>query len=110
MASESFVRRIIFEPETTATSGLRATGAELELNTGEVLNVYSDREVICSAGAIGTPQILMLSGIGPKSHLEAVGVKCLADHPAVGQNLQEPNPNCEQLSLALSSLTLLGWH
>jgi choline dehydrogenase len=47
------------------------------------------REVILAGGAFNTPQLLMLSGIGPKAHLEAHGISCIADRPGVGQNLQD---------------------
>ncbi|CAH1163193.1 unnamed protein product [Phaedon cochleariae] len=51
--------------------------------------VYSDREVILSAGSLASPQLLMLAGIGPKEHLEDVGVEVLVDSPGVGMNLQD---------------------
>ncbi|KAJ7214816.1 aryl-alcohol-oxidase from pleurotus Eryingii, partial [Mycena pura] len=49
----------------------------------------ASKEVILSAGAIGTPQLLMLSGIGPKAQLAALGIKTALDVPDVGQNLQD---------------------
>jgi choline dehydrogenase len=49
------------------------------------------REVILAGGAFNTPQLLMLSGIGPREHLEnpAIGIECLVDRPGVGSNLQD---------------------
>ena len=87
VASEGFVRRVVLD----GISGdeLRASGVELELNDGNVIVVRASREVILCAGAIGTPHILMHSGIGEKSHLESVGVKCKVDSPAVGSHLQD---------------------
>ena len=47
------------------------------------------KEVIVSAGAVNTPQLLMLSGIGPSAQLTTFGIDVLVDHPAVGQNLSD---------------------
>jgi choline dehydrogenase len=47
------------------------------------------REVILAGGAFNTPQLLMLSGIGPKAHLEEMGIACRIDRPGVGRNLQD---------------------
>ena len=47
------------------------------------------REVILAGGAFNTPQLLMLSGIGPKEHVEGKGIECLVDRPGVGSNLQD---------------------
>ncbi|MDR6609008.1 GMC family oxidoreductase N-terminal domain-containing protein [Pseudomonas synxantha] len=66
----------------------RATGVEyLEKSRRHVLR--ADREVIVSAGAINTPKLLMLSGIGPAAHLYDKGIKVIHDLPGVGQNLQD---------------------
>ena len=51
--------------------------------------VRARREVILAAGAFGSPQLLKLSGIGPRAELEAHGIKVLADRPGVGENLQD---------------------
>jgi choline dehydrogenase len=45
--------------------------------------------VVLCGGAVNSPQLLMLSGVGPARHLEAVGVRCVVDRPGVGQNLQD---------------------
>ena len=52
-------------------------------------HVSATKEVILSAGAIGTPQILMLSGIGPRDTLSSIGVETVVDLPSVGQNLTD---------------------
>jgi choline dehydrogenase len=77
-------RRVLFE-------GRRAVG--VEVNQGAQLQQYrARREVVLSGGSYNTPQLLMLSGIGPADHLRAVGVDVLHDLPAVGDNLSE-HPN-----------------
>lgn len=49
------------------------------------------KEVILSGGAINTPQLLLLSGIGPRNHLEAIGVEVILDRPGVGSDLMDHN-------------------
>lgn len=56
---------------------------------GREYEVRSRKEVILSAGAIQSPQLLMLSGIGPASKLERHDIRCLVDLPGVGENLQD---------------------
>ncbi|UGY20197.1 GMC family oxidoreductase N-terminal domain-containing protein [Bradyrhizobium septentrionale] len=51
--------------------------------------VRAEREVILASGAIGSPRLLLLSGIGPADHLKSVGVKPIHDLPGVGENLQD---------------------
>ena len=51
--------------------------------------IYANNEVILSAGAISSPQILQLSGIGDEKHLTTLGVKVIHNNPAVGKNLQD---------------------
>ena len=77
------VQRIIFD-------GNKATGVELE--SGGERFVVEGEEIILSAGAIGSPQILMLSGIGPRDHLESLGIPVVSDRPGVGQNMRD-HPN-----------------
>ena len=54
-----------------------------------IVRLDASREVILSAGVIGSPQILMLSGVGPKEQLEKFGIEVLHDLPGVGENLQD---------------------
>jgi choline dehydrogenase len=58
-------------------------------NDYEVKRYYAGREVIVSGGAFNSPQLLMLSGIGPADHLRRFGIPVIADRPAVGTNLQD---------------------
>ena len=75
------VERIVFE-------GNRATGIVCR-QADQSLTLSAKREVILSAGAFGSPQLLMLSGVGPKAHLESLGIPVVADRSNVGQNLQD---------------------
>ncbi|HEX9461355.1 MAG TPA: choline dehydrogenase [Alphaproteobacteria bacterium] len=68
--------------------GPRATGVEY-LNKGRRVKVYAEREVILAGGAFNSPQLLMLSGIGPADHLRGLGIAPVLDSPAVGANLQD---------------------
>jgi choline dehydrogenase-like flavoprotein len=68
--------------------GTRATGVELIRGSGDLLVVRAEREAILSAGAFNSPQLLMLSGIGPAAHLREIGMKPHIDLP-VGRNLQD---------------------
>ncbi|OWR55006.1 glucose dehydrogenase [Danaus plexippus plexippus] len=66
----------------------RAYGVEF-FRDGIKQVVYAKREVILAAGAIGSPQLLMLSGIGPAQHLEEVGIDVVYNSAGVGRNLQD---------------------
>ena len=72
------VRKVLFE-------GKKAVGVEVE-SGGEVFNVEADR-VVLSAGAIKSPHLLMLSGVGPKDQIEQFGIPLVHELPGVGQNL-----------------------
>lgn len=91
---DCLVRRILFD-------GQRATGVELE-NSGATVVVEGEEILLC-AGAIGSPHLLLLSGVGPAAQLQAAGVPLQADLPGVGQNLRDhphvyalwrPHPAC----------------
>ncbi|MFZ1467437.1 MAG: GMC family oxidoreductase N-terminal domain-containing protein [Paracoccaceae bacterium] len=66
----------------------RAKGVEY-LENGHLKQAYADAQVVVSAGAIGSPQILMLSGLGPADELRAKGVTPVLDVPEMGKNLQD---------------------
>ena len=68
--------------------GGRVTGVRYRTKSGEQV-ARPEREVLLSAGAIGSPQLLLLSGIGPADELGAVGVEVTHDLPGVGKNLQD---------------------
>lgn len=68
---------------------LEAKGVEYRDATGEIRTVLAVTEVVLSAGSVGTPHLLMLSGIGPRRELETVGVQCLLDAPHVGKHLKD---------------------
>ncbi|WP_112312015.1 GMC family oxidoreductase [Pseudogemmobacter bohemicus] len=68
--------------------GNRATGVEYALGSA-VHQARAEAEVIVTSGAVGSPKLLMLSGIGPAAHLQSHGVKVVQDLPGVGQNLQD---------------------
>jgi choline dehydrogenase len=79
--ARTLVTRVIFE-------GRRAVGVEY-VKGGRTAVARATREVIISGGAINSPQLLMLSGIGPADHLKSHGIPVVQDLPGVGQNLQD---------------------
>ena len=74
--------------ETMADGSLQCTGVQV-WNGSEMVTATARREVILSAGAIGSPQLLQLSGIGPAALLQQQGIAVVADLPGVGANLQD---------------------
>jgi len=79
--SHSLASRIIFEGKDAVGVSYRRGGVET--------SARARREVILSAGAINSPQLLLLSGIGPAAQLQALGIPVIADRPGVGANLQD---------------------
>jgi choline dehydrogenase len=77
----ALVERVIF-------AGERATAVEY-VRRGRRERAHAEREIVLSAGAYGSPQLLMLSGVGPQSHLREHGIEVLLDSPQVGRNLME---------------------
>jgi choline dehydrogenase len=85
-------------PNLTIITEARVLRLLVELDTcqgveyrrgGQAETVYADREVILTAGTVASPQLLMLSGIGPAAGLRAHGIAVAADLPGVGRNLQD---------------------
>ncbi len=79
--TEAQVSRLLFD-------GRRCIGAEFRQG-GQMRRITATREVILSGGAVNSPHVLQISGIGPAEHLRALGIEVLADMPAVGANLQD---------------------
>ena len=67
----------------------RATGIECILDGAKIETLRAESQVILSAGSIGTPHLLMLSGVGPSEHLNEHGIKTIFDNPNVGQHLKD---------------------
>ena len=98
--------------------GGRAVGVEYRASKGgQPDEARAAREVVVCAGAIGTPHLLQLSGIGPSDALEAVGIEPVVNHPAVGANLLDHlacgllvrTRNVETLASAESLANLARW-
>jgi choline dehydrogenase len=81
------VAKLILEP-ASESHALRCTGVQV-WDGHSMVNATARKEVILCAGAIGSPQILQLSGLGPGSRLQALGVRVEKDLPGVGENLQD---------------------
>lgn len=80
LETSAMVMRILFE-------GKKAVGVEYQKG-GKVKQVYA-KEIICCGGAINTPQLLQLSGIGNAAHLKSLGIPVVHDLPGVGEDLQD---------------------
>ena len=78
--ADVLVRRILFR-------GDRAVGVEMR-SGGEIFSLEGDK-IVLSAGAIASPQLLLLSGVGPAAHLESLSIPVVHDLPGVGQNLRD---------------------
>jgi choline dehydrogenase-like flavoprotein len=97
-ASTAFLHPVMNRPNLTVLTGAntrrvivqdgRATGVEYTTKNGTQV-AHSDREVIVSAGAINSPRLLLLSGIGPADELSSLGITPVHDLPGVGKNLRD---------------------
>jgi choline dehydrogenase len=88
VVTDTLVTRILLE-------GKRAVG--VMTRKGEQQSEYRGRNVILSGGALNSPQLLLLSGIGPADHLRQMGIEVRHDLPGVGRNLQD-HPNSATLA------------
>src|SRR5664279_2875438 len=98
-AADAYLRPAMGRPNLEIRTGVSVLGVELEgeravgvrLRKGRrgVEVARAEREVLLSAGAIGSPQLLLLSGIGPAEELRAAGVEARHELPGVGRNLQD---------------------
>jgi len=96
--ANAYLRRAMQRPNLTLITGVhsrklllegtKATGVEYE-HKGKVKTASAKTEVILAAGSVGSPQLLQLSGIGPKAVLEKAGVELVHELPGVGENLQD---------------------
>ncbi|CAG5186742.1 uncharacterized protein ALTATR162_LOCUS11690 [Alternaria atra] len=116
----SFASKVLFE-ESINGSAPRAIGIEyLEgksiyqgdlrynaSNTATTKQVYANKEVIVSGGTFNTPQLLLLSGIGPAADLEALNITVVADLPGVGRNMQDHN-EIATIGLAAQNISVDG--
>lgn len=85
----AFVTRLLFNT-SSPSDNLAATGVEYSLDGGNtVVNVSVNKEVILSAGSIGSPTILQHSGVGPKDVLSKASVDLVSELPGVGEHLQD---------------------
>src|SRR4051794_23590403 len=97
-AADAYLKPALDRPNLTVRTGAQATRVLVEggratgieyLKGGRRQVAHADREVVLSGGAINSPQLLMLSGIGPADHLRSVGVDVIHDLPGVGGALQD---------------------
>ncbi len=79
--TEAFVTKIVL-------AGTKAVGVEYT-REGQTYTVHANAEIILSGGAVNSPQLLMLSGIGPGAHLREMGIDVAVESSGVGQNLQD---------------------
>jgi choline dehydrogenase len=100
VATGALARRILFD-------GDRAIGIEYEQN-GQVLRAHARREVLLSAGAINSPHLLLLSGVGPADELRAQGIEPLLDLPGVGRRLND-HPDAVVQCLCKRPVSLYPW-
>ena len=97
-AADAYLKPALRRPNLTTITGARVTRLVIEgnqatgvayLHKGRIREMQARRGVLLCGGAIHSPQLLMLSGIGPADHLRSHGIPVVRDLPGVGQNLQD---------------------
>lgn len=92
--SNAHVTRILFD-SSSPTGNLTANAVEYTLDGGATkLTVKVKKEVVLAGGSVGSPTVLLYSGVGPKDVLSAAGVPVLSELPGVGQHLQDHVVSC----------------
>ena len=81
VVKHALVTKVLFDGKT-------ATGVKCDIR-GDIKKFTANKEVILCAGSIGTPQLLQVSGVGPRDVLEAASIELIHESPGVGQNLQD---------------------
>lgn len=89
LSAPNLTVRIKTETQRVVFEGKRAVGVELKGKNGKIEVIRAKKEIILCAGALSTPKVLMLSGIGPADTLGKYGIDVLVDAPQVGQNMSE---------------------
>jgi choline dehydrogenase-like flavoprotein len=79
--SNTLAKKVVFDDNK------RATGVQVRGALGNTVTISASEEVIISAGVFQSPQLLMVSGVGPSDQLEEHGIEVIADRPGVGQNM-----------------------
>jgi len=87
--TEAQVQRVEFDRSPVASGGQPVACGVTYRCKGITQSVKAEREVILSAGALRSPQLLQLSGIGERSHLQSLGIEMVSELPAVGENLHD---------------------
>lgn len=89
MLANAHVTRLIFE-DSKSSKDKEATAVEYTTDSGETKSkVKVNKEVIISGGTVGSPAVLLYSGVGPKDVLSDAGVDLVSELPGVGQHLQD---------------------
>ncbi|KAL8934422.1 MAG: hypothetical protein Q9216_005922 [Gyalolechia sp. 2 TL-2023] len=98
VVTRSAVEKILFDENGQRAVGVKTSQGKswisrcllpLELFSADQVSVYARKEVILSAGALDSPKLLLLSGVGPRSELEKHAIPTIRDIPGIGKNLQD---------------------